>query len=126
MIRRPPRSTLFPYTTLFRSRPRGQSDHGDHRQPECQGSRQRGASLDPSGFDAGKKVLGRKRHILTDTLGLLLAVSVHPASVQDRDGAEALLRRCCERLGGAFPSSSASSLMPAIRAARWRPPSREP
>ena len=44
------------------------------------------------GFDAGKKVLGRKRHIVTDTLGLLLAVSVHPASVQDRDGAEALLR----------------------------------
>jgi len=37
-------------------------------------------------------VLGRKRHILTDTLGLLLTVSVHPASVQDRDGAEALLQ----------------------------------
>ena len=37
-------------------------------------------------------MLGRKRHILTDTLGLLLAVNVHPASVQDRDGAEALLR----------------------------------
>jgi transposase len=37
-------------------------------------------------------VVGRKRHILTDTLGLLLAVTVHPASVQDRDGAEALLR----------------------------------
>ena len=37
-------------------------------------------------------MVGRKRHILTDTLGLLLAVSVHPASVQDRDGAEALLR----------------------------------
>jgi transposase len=37
-------------------------------------------------------VLGRKRHVLTDTLGLLLVVSVHPASVQDRDGAEALLR----------------------------------
>src|SRR3954463_11356174 len=51
-----------------------------------------GGSLDPSGYDAGKKVLGRKRHVLTDTLGLLLAVSVHPASVQDRDGAEALLR----------------------------------
>ena len=51
---------------------------------------QRGASLDPSGYDAGKKVLGRKRHILTDTLGLLLAVSVHSASIQDRDGAEAL------------------------------------
>jgi transposase len=37
-------------------------------------------------------VLGRKRPILTDTLGLLLAVNVHPARVQDRDGAEALLR----------------------------------
>jgi transposase len=37
-------------------------------------------------------VVGRKRPILTDTLGLLLAVVVHPASVQDRDGAEALLR----------------------------------
>src|SRR5215203_5067173 len=52
----------------------------------------KGASLDASGYDAGKKVLGRKRHVLTDTLGLLLAVNVHPASVQDRDGAEALLR----------------------------------
>ena len=49
-------------------------------------------SLDASGYDAGKKVLGRKRHVLTDTIGLLLAVHVHPASVQDRDGAEALLR----------------------------------
>ena len=37
-------------------------------------------------------MVGRKRHLLTDTLGLLLAVAVHPASVQDRDGAEALLR----------------------------------
>lgn len=37
-------------------------------------------------------MLGRKRHILTDTLGLLLTVVVHPASVQDRDGAEAVLR----------------------------------
>ncbi len=39
-----------------------------------------------------RKVVGRKRHILTDTLGLLLAVRAHPASIQDRDGAEALLR----------------------------------
>jgi transposase len=38
-------------------------------------------------------VAGRKRHLLTDTLGLLLAVMVHPADVQDRDGAETLLRR---------------------------------
>jgi transposase len=37
-------------------------------------------------------VLGRKRHILVDTLGLLLSVVVHPADVQDRDGAGAVLR----------------------------------
>ena len=41
----------------------------------------------PSGFDAGKKVKGRKRHLVVDTMGLLLAVSVTAASVQDRDGA---------------------------------------
>jgi transposase len=41
----------------------------------------------PSGFDAGKKVKGRKRHLVVDTLGLLLAVSITAASVQDRDGA---------------------------------------
>ncbi|MGA8689992.1 MAG: IS5 family transposase [Methyloceanibacter sp.] len=54
---------------------------------------QKGApALDPQGFDAGKKVTGRKRHILVDTLGLLLSVVVHPADVQDRDGAGELLR----------------------------------
>ena len=41
----------------------------------------------PRGFDAGKKVKGRKRHILTDTTGLLVGAIVHEASVQDRDGA---------------------------------------
>lgn len=40
-----------------------------------------------NGYDAGKKVKGRKRHLVVDTLGLLLAVSVTAASVQDRDGA---------------------------------------
>jgi len=39
------------------------------------------------GYDAGKKVTGRKRHIAVDTLGLLLAVVVHPADLQDYDGA---------------------------------------
>jgi hypothetical protein len=38
------------------------------------------------GFDAGKKVKGRKRFLVTDTLGLLLAVHVVAANVQDRDG----------------------------------------
>lgn len=40
------------------------------------------------GYDAGKKIKGRKRHILVDTLGLLIAVVVTVASVQDRDGAK--------------------------------------
>ncbi|MGC2506223.1 MAG: IS5 family transposase [Candidatus Acidiferrales bacterium] len=51
-----------------------------------------GSALDPQGFDAGKKVTGRKRHILVDTLGLMLSVVVHPADVQDRDGARQVLR----------------------------------
>jgi putative transposase len=42
------------------------------------------------GYDAGKKVNGRKRHLLVDTLGLLLKIVVHPANVQDRDGAKLL------------------------------------
>lgn len=45
----------------------------------------------PRGFDAGKKIKGRKRHILTDTTGLLVAAKVHEASLQDRDGAVPLL-----------------------------------
>lgn len=44
------------------------------------------------GYDAGKKVAGRKRHILTDTDGRLLAVQVHGCDVQGRDGAKPLLR----------------------------------
>ncbi|MFD2683791.1 IS5 family transposase [Streptomyces phyllanthi] len=49
------------------------------------------------GFDGGKKVNGRKRHIVVDTLGLLLAVMVTAASVTDRDAGQALLDRLRER-----------------------------
>jgi len=49
--------------------------------------------MDPQGYDAGKKVTGRKRHILVDTLGLLLSVVVHPANVQDRDGVREVLQQ---------------------------------
>ena len=44
-----------------------------------------------SGFDAGKRIKGRKRHLLVDTLGLLLGVCVTSAAIQDRDGAVQLL-----------------------------------
>jgi putative transposase len=46
----------------------------------------------PRGYDAGKRVKGRKRHIVTDTDGLLLAVLVHPANIQDPHGAVPLLK----------------------------------
>ncbi len=47
----------------------------------------------PRGYDAGKHVTGRKRHVLVDTLGLVLVVVITAASVQDRDGARLVLRR---------------------------------
>jgi putative transposase len=53
----------------------------------------KGSALDPQGFDAGKKITGRKRHILVDTLGLLLNVVVHPGDIQNRDGARLVLDR---------------------------------
>jgi transposase len=46
---------------------------------------------DSRGYDAGKKINGRKRFIVTDTLGLLIVVAVTAASVQDRDGAKTTL-----------------------------------
>src|ERR1700678_3151401 len=53
----------------------------------------------PRGFDAGKKIKGRKRHALVDTDGRALTLQGHPASVQDRDGAVPLLQAS----RGAFP-----------------------
>jgi putative transposase len=53
------------------------------------------------GYDSGKMVKGRKRHLLSDTLGLLLAVVVTTASVSDAKGAKLLFARlagCCKKL----------------------------
>ncbi len=49
------------------------------------------------GFDAGKKIKGRKRHIVVDTLGLLVGVVVQAADIQDRYGAPAVLKSILER-----------------------------
>ncbi|MGN8546158.1 IS5 family transposase [Bradyrhizobium sp. 13971] len=54
----------------------------------------------PSGFDMAKRVKGRKRHIVTDTEGSLLAVQVHPANLQDNHGAVPLSRL----IGRLFPN----------------------
>ena len=58
-----------------------------------------GACIDPHGYDAGKKIKGKKRHILVDTLGLLLLAIVHSADIQDRDGGILLLAT----MKGMFP-----------------------
>jgi putative transposase len=50
------------------------------------------------GYDAGKKIAGRKRHLVVDTMGLILAVAVHSAALQDQHGARLVLTR----LGSAF------------------------
>ena len=63
------------------------SQCGQHRQPIGQDHGKGG----PRGYDAGKKVKGRKRHILVDTQGLLLKAVVHAADIQDRDGGRQLV-----------------------------------
>ncbi len=63
-----------------------------------EGRGKRGARIDPPGYDAGKRVTGKKRHLLVDTLGLILAIAVHPADLQDRDGALLVLNRHTRRL----------------------------
>ena len=62
-------------------------------------SAEKGGRIDPHGFDAGKLIKGKKRHILVDTLGLLLHAIVHSAGIQDRDGGIVLLAT----LFGQFP-----------------------
>jgi len=49
------------------------------------------------GYDAGKKINGRKRHIIVDTIGMIIAVVVHEASIQDRDGAKLVMEKLKER-----------------------------
>jgi transposase len=58
-----------------------------------------GSAIDPSGYDAGKKIKGKKRHVLVDTQGLLMHALVHGADVQDRDGGALVMAS----LFGAFP-----------------------
>jgi hypothetical protein len=57
----------------------GQSERENHRKRGLRG------------YDAGKKILGRKRHLLVDTLGLILVAVVHAGDIQDRDGARLVL-----------------------------------
>lgn len=82
----------------LRARVREQAGRHKHPTAGCLDSQSVKTTLVPGirGFDAGKHVMGRKRHILVDTLGLLLAVVVTPASLSDPAGARLLL----SQLGG--------------------------
>lgn len=51
----------------------------------------------PRGYDAGKKVMGRKRHAMVDTDGRALELLVHPGDIQDRHGAVPLLKQSRQR-----------------------------
>ncbi|SDB74686.1 Transposase DDE domain-containing protein [Belnapia rosea] len=54
-------------------------------------ARKGGRCIDPPGYDAGKKIKGKKRHVLVDTQGLLMQAVVHAANIQDRDGGVLLM-----------------------------------
>jgi transposase len=77
----------------------GQPDRGDPRRPEREERGKRWAWIDPHGYDAGKKVKGKKRHVLVDTQGFVLHAIVTAADIQDRDGGAMLLAT----LFGMFP-----------------------
>jgi putative transposase len=71
-------------------------------------------------YDAGKKISGKKRHILVDTEGLLMNAAVHAADIQDRDGGLSVI----ETMRGLFPFVTKLLPMAAIRdrcfARRWQ------
>nr|WP_148268513.1 IS5 family transposase [Komagataeibacter medellinensis] len=50
-----------------------------------------GGGIDSSGFDAGKRIKSKKRHVLVDTQGLLMEATVHATDIQDRDGGVMLM-----------------------------------
>jgi transposase len=58
---------------------------------------EKGGSIDPVGYDAGKKIKGVKRNALVDTEGHLLSVEVVPANIHDRDSAASLIGRALQK-----------------------------
>jgi putative transposase len=86
----PPRSTVY---NIFRGQPIGCGS----RQPVGQIGRKGGGKDDQVGYDAGKRVKGRKIHALVDSEGLPMRVVVHSAAIQDRDGADLVLDKIHRR-----------------------------
>jgi putative transposase len=65
---------------------------------DSQSAKTTGVGGEARGYDGGKKVRGRKRHLLVDTEGLVLKAKVHSAKVPDQDGIKLLLKGVGERL----------------------------
>jgi putative transposase len=65
---------------------------------DSQSAKTTGVGGEARGYDGGKKVRGRKRHLLVDTEGLVLKVKIHSAKVPDQDGIRLLLEPACEHL----------------------------
>ncbi len=63
---------------------------------DSQSAKTSGVGGEQRGYDGGKKVRGRKRHLLVDTEGLVLKAKVHSAKVPDQDGIKLLLKGACE------------------------------
>ena len=78
--------------------PEGEPVGGGSRLPINQVSGKRGGNDGQVGYDAGKKVKGRKIHALVDTEGLPMRVFVHSAAIQDRGSARLVLDKICRRL----------------------------
>lgn len=79
------------------TRARGEPHGSCHRQPKLEIGGKRGGFDGEVGYDAGKKVKGRKIHALVDTEGLPLRAIVHSAGTQDRDGAALVLDKIRNR-----------------------------
>jgi putative transposase len=103
----PPWATVYHYFRLWKNQGLWEELHTQLREHvRCSEDRKRHASAaiidsqsvkstemcDARGYDAGKKINGRKRHVLVDTMGLILRVMVLPANIQDRDAARQLLK----------------------------------
>lgn len=110
---------------VLRSRLRQKGDRHQHPTAGCLDSQSVKCTAvpRPRGYDAGKKVNGRKRHILVDTLGLLLVVVVTAARVQDRDGARLLLAHLpsgCKKLKKVWVDGGYAGVLVAWVAERFK------